>query len=80
MAVMIAQCVCDGKHESEGIWNEHNGVMRMNSSIKSGQGISSYRIWRKHDDGNEDRVMAGSPVQPSLCISTESERSRCTQA
>lgn len=74
MAVIIAQCVCDGKQESKGIWNEHNGVMRTNSSIKSGEGISSYRIWKIPDDGNEDRVIAGAPVQPSLCYQRSMRR------
>lgn len=68
MAVMIAQCVCDGKHESKGIWNTHNGVIRMNSSIKSGKGASSRRIWKRLDDINEDRVTAEFPGPPSVCI------------
>lgn len=63
MAASIAQCVCDGKHESKGIWNAHNGVIRMNSSIKSSKGPSSHGIWKKLDDVNEDRVTAGLPVQ-----------------
>ena len=51
----------------------------MNSSIKSSRGISSYRIWKKKNKtpmmmGNEARVMAGSPVQLSLCISTLREQ------
>lgn len=51
----------------------------MNRSIKSSRGISSYRIWEKKKKapmmmGNEARVMAGSPVQPSLCISTLREQ------
>lgn len=70
MAVRIAQCVCDGKHESRGIWNAHNGVIRMNSSIKSGKGTSSHRIWKKLDDVNEDRVTAGLPAQQKGCQDT----------
>lgn len=70
MAVRIAQRVCDGKHESKGIWNAHNGVIRMNSSIKSGKGTSSHGIWKKLDGVNEDRVTEGLPVQPSVHIST----------
>ena len=65
MAIII--CVCDGKHESKGIWN---GVIRMNILIKSGKGISNHRIWKKLDVINVDRVTAGSPVQPSMYIST----------
>lgn len=42
MAIMM--CVCDGKHDSKGMWNEYNEVIRMNSLIKSSKGISSLRI------------------------------------
>lgn len=42
----------------------------MNSSIKSSKGISTHWLQEKKkklDDVDADRVMAGSPVQPSMC-------------
>lgn len=71
MAARVAQCVCDGKHESKGIWNARNGVIRMNSSIKSSKGPTSHGIWKKLDDVNEDRVTAGLPVQRKGCQGTQ---------
>ena len=74
MAVRIAQCVCDGKHESKGIWNAHNGVIRMDSSIKSGKGASSHKIWKNLDEVNEDRVTAGLSQCSQVCVSAQYEK------